>query len=339
MVAGRPDNAPVRIAILDDYLDTVRTLSAFSRLAGHDVTIWRDHCQDDDALAARLADTEVLVPIRERTRISGALLERLPRLRLISQRGSWPHIDVDACTRLGIVVSSDVHPGAPSHSTVELTWSLVLAAARRLPDQVVALKAGTWQTAIGTTLHGKRLGIYGYGRIGAAVAGIGRAFGMDVWTLSRPTSLERAAAEGVRAAPDRETFFAESDVLCLHLKLVEATRGIVTAEDLGLMKPSAILVNTSRADLIAPGALEAALRAGRPGQAAVDVYESEPVVGGDHALLALDDAICTPHLGYVTVEEWELIFAVAFDQITAFAAGAPINVVNPEALDGRRART
>jgi D-3-phosphoglycerate dehydrogenase len=328
----------MKIAILDDYLDTVRTLSCFAGLAEHDVTIWTDHCQDEDALAARLAEAEILVPIRERTQITGALLERLPKLRLISQRGSWPHIDVDACTRLGIVVSSDVHPGAPSHSTVELTWGLVLAAARRLPDQVAALKAGTWQTAIGTTLHGKRLGIYGYGRIGAAVAGIGRAFGMDVWTLSRPASLERAAADGVRAAPDREAFFAESDVLCLHLKLVDATRGIVTADDLARMKPTAILVNTSRAGLIAPGALEAALRAGRPGQAAVDVYESEPVVGGDHPLLALENALCTPHLGYVTVEEWELIFAAVVDQIAAFASGTPINVVNPEALAGNRTK-
>ena len=326
----------MKIAILDDYLDTVRTLQCFAGLAEHDVTIWTDHCQDDDVLAERLAETEVLVPIRERTQISGALLERLPKLRLISQRGSWPHIDIDACTRLGIVVSSDVHPGAPSYATAELTWGLVLSAARRLPEQVAALRAGTWQTWAGTTLHGKRLGIYGYGRIGAAVAGYGRAFGMDVWTWSRPKSLERAAEDGVRAAPDRATFFAESDVLCLHLKLVDATRGIVTADDLALMKPSALIVNTSRAGLIAPGALEAALRAGRPGQAAVDVYEAEPVVGGDHPLLALDNAICTPHLGYVTVEEWELIFTAVVDQIAAFAAGAPINVANPEALSGER---
>jgi D-3-phosphoglycerate dehydrogenase len=329
----------MRVAILDDYLDTVRTLSVFPRLADHEVTVWRDHVQDEDVLAERLAETEILVPIRERMQITGALLERLPKLRLISQRGSWPHIDVGACTRLGIVVSSDVHPGAPSHSTVELTWGLVLAAARRLPEQVAALKAGTWQTATGTTLHGKRLGIYGYGRIGAAVAAVGRAFGMDVWTLSRPASLERAAAEGVRAAPDREAFFAESDVLCLHLKLVDATRGIVTAADLARMKPTSILVNTSRAGLIAPGVLETALRAGRPGQAAVDVYDTEPVVGGDHPLLALDNAICTPHLGYVTAEELELIFTVVVDQIAAFAAGEPINVVNPDALRGdRRAR-
>jgi D-3-phosphoglycerate dehydrogenase len=329
---------PLRVAILDDYLDTVRTLPCFPRLAEHEVTIWRDHCPDEDVLAERLADAEVLVPIRERTRISGALLERLPKLRLISQRGSWPHIDLDACTRLGIVVSSDRHPGAPSHATAELTWGLILAAVRRIPEQVAALRAGTWQTAAGSTLHGKRLGIYGYGRVGSAVAAYGLAFGMDVWTWSRPASLERAAAEGVRAAPDRAALFAESDVLSLHLKLVDATRGIVTAEDLARMKPSALLVNTSRAGLIAPGVLEAALRAGRPGQAAVDVYESEPVTGGDHPLLALDNAICTPHLGYVTVEEWELIFSVVADQIAAYAAGRPINVVNPEALAGGRRR-
>jgi D-3-phosphoglycerate dehydrogenase len=322
----------MKVAILDDYFDTLRTLPCFSRLAGHEVTVWGDHCQDDDALAARLADAEALVLIRERTKISGALLERLPKLRLISQRSVHPHIDIAACTRLGVVVSSDLHPGAPSYAAAELTWGLVLAAMRRIPQEVAALKAGTWQTGLGSTLRGKRLGIYGYGRIGATVAGYGKAFGMRVWAWARPASLERAAADGVEAAPDKAAFFEESDILSLHMRLVDATRGIVTADDLARMKPSALIVNTSRADLIEPGALEAGLKAGRPGLGAVDVYEAEPIVGGGHPLLALDNAVCTPHLGYVTRDEWELQFADVFDQINAFAAGSPINVVNPEVL-------
>jgi D-3-phosphoglycerate dehydrogenase / 2-oxoglutarate reductase len=322
----------MKVAILDDYLDTVATLPCFSRLAGHEVTIWRDHCQDDDALAERLADTEALVLIRERTKIGGALLERLPNLRLISQRSASPHLDIAACTRLGVLVSSDLHPGTPSYAAAELTWGLVLAAVRRIPQEVAALKAGIWQTGVGSTLRGKRLGIYGYGRIGATVAGYGTAFGMQVWTWARPASLQRAAADGVRVAPDKEVFFEESDVLSLHLRLVDATRGIVTAHDLARMKPSALIVNTSRAGLIQTGALVAALNAGRPGQAAVDVYEHEPIVGADHPLLALQNAVCTPHLGYVTSDEWELQFADVFDQINAFAAGSPINVVNPDVL-------
>ncbi len=322
----------MKVAILDDYLDTLRTLRCFSRLAGHEVTVWGDHCQDDDALAARLADAEALVLIRERTTIGAGLLERLPKLRLISQRSAYTHIDVAACTRLGVVVSSDLHPGAPSYAAAELTWGLVLAAMRRIPQEAAALRAGTWQTGMGSTLRGKRLGIYGYGRIGATVAGYGRAFGMRVWAWARPASLERAAADGVAAAPDRAAFFEQSDVLSLHMRLVDATRGIVTARDLARMKPSALIVNTSRAGLIEPGALEEALRTGRPGGAAVDVYEAEPVTDAGHPLLVLDNAVCTPHLGYVTREEWELQFADVFDQINAFAEGSPINVVNPEVL-------
>jgi D-3-phosphoglycerate dehydrogenase len=322
----------MRVAILDDYFDTVRTLACFGKLAGHDVTIWNDHVQDDAVLAARLQDTEALVLIRERTKISGSLLERLPRLRLISQRSVYPHIDIEACTRLGVIVSSDQHTGTPSYGAAELTWALILAAARQLPQQVAALKQGRWQIGVGTTLRGKTLGIFGYGRIGATVAGYGRAFGMNVLVWSGPESLERAQADGFPAAPGKATFFSEADVVSLHLRLYPATRGIVGADDLGRMKPSAILVNTSRAGLIAPGALVEALQAGRPGMAAVDVFEDEPVTDPSYPLLTMDNVICTPHIGYVSRDEYETQFTDIFNQIVAYEAGGPINVVNPEVL-------
>jgi D-3-phosphoglycerate dehydrogenase len=322
----------MKIAILDDYFDTVRTLPCFSKLAGHEVTIWNDHVQDDAVLAERLRDTEVLVLIRERTKISGALLEQLPGLRLISQRSVYPHIDIPACTRLGVIVSSDQHTGTPSFAAAELTWALTLAAARQLPQQVAALKAGRWQIGVGTTLRGKTLGIFGYGRIGATVAGYGRAFGMNVSVWSGPESLERAHVDGFVAARSKAAFFGECDVISLHLRLYPATRGIVGADDLSRMKPTAILVNTSRAGLIAPGALVAALRAGRPGMAAVDVFEQEPVTDPSHPLLTMDNVICTPHIGYVSRDEYELQFTDIFRQITAYAEGTPINVVNPDVL-------
>jgi D-3-phosphoglycerate dehydrogenase len=322
----------MNVAILDDYNDTLRTLDCWHKLAGHEVKVWNDHVQDTDALAARLQDAEALVLIRERTRIRAPLLERLPKLRLISQRSVYPHIDIDACTRRGVVVSSSMHPGTPSYSTAEMTWALILAAVRDIPQQAAALKAGKWQTGVGTTLRGKTLGIYGYGRIGAVVAGYGRAFGMDVQVWAREATRAKARADGYAVAPSKEAFFAACDVITLHMRLVDATRGIVTAADLARMKPTALLVNTSRAPLIEPGALVSALRAGRPGKAAVDVYEEEPLTGGRHPLLAMDNVICTPHLGYVTREEYEVQFADIFDQVVAFAAGAPINVVNPEVL-------
>jgi D-3-phosphoglycerate dehydrogenase / 2-oxoglutarate reductase len=322
----------LRISILDDYHDTLRTLPCFSKLEGHDVTIWNDHVEDVDALAERLRDAEALVLIRERTEIRGPLLRRLPKLRLISQRSVYPHIDVDECTRLGVVVSSGQHPGTPSYATAELTWGLVLAAARQIPQQTAALRAGRWQIGVGSTLRGKTLGIYGYGRIGSVVAGYGTAFGMKVLVWAREASLARARADGHAVAPSKEALFEECDVLSLHMRLVEATRGIVTAADLARMKPTAVLVNTSRAPLIEPGALVDALRAGRPGFAAVDVYEHEPLTDPDDPLLRMDNVVCTPHIGYVTREEYELQFSDVFDQIVADAAGSPINVVNPAAL-------
>jgi D-3-phosphoglycerate dehydrogenase / 2-oxoglutarate reductase len=322
----------MKVSILDDYHDTLRTLECFEKLRGHDVAIWNDHLQEVEALAKRLVDTEALVLIRERTQIRAPLLERLPMLRLISQRSVWPHIDIDACTRLGIIVSSSMHAGTPSYATAELTWGLILAAARQIPRQMNSLRAGTWQTGVGSTIRGKTLGIFGYGRIGAVVAGYGKAFGMKVLVWARWDSLERAKKDGHTVAANKEAFFAECDVLSLHMRLVDATRGIVAAADLARMKPTAILVNTSRAPLIAPGALVAALKAGRPGFAAVDVYEKEPLRDTADPLLNLPNVVCTPHIGYVSREEYELQFADIFDQIVSYATGNPTNVVNPDVL-------
>jgi D-3-phosphoglycerate dehydrogenase len=325
----------MKVAILDDWFDTLRTLDCFGRLADHDVTVFEDHVEDVDLLAERLREHEALVLIRERTEVRAPLVERLPRLRLISQRSVYPHIDVDACTRAGVVVSSNLHADSPSYATAELTWGLVLAAMRQIPQQMQSLRAGTWQAGVGRTLRSRTLGVYGYGRIGAVVAGYGRAFGMGVQVWGRPEALARAAADGHTPAASREAFFETSDVLSLHLRLVDATRGLVTAADLARMKPTAILVNTSRAGLVEPGALVAALRAGRPGGAAVDVFEDEPLRDPEHPLLTLPNVVATPHIGYVTREEWDLQFADVFDQINAYAAGRPINVVNPEALRRR----
>lgn len=322
----------MKITILDDYFDTLRTLPCFAKLAGHEVTIWNDHEQDVDRLAGRLAATEVLVLFRERTQIRAPLLERLPRLKLISQRSVYPHIDIDACTRLGIVVSSSQHAGTPSYAAAELTWALALAASRLLPQQIEALKTGRWQMGVGSTLRGKTLGIYGYGRIGATVAGYGHAFGMRVLVWSREKTREDARRDGLEVAPDKLTFFRECDVLSLHMRLVDATRGIVTRADLAEMKPTAILVNTSRAPLIEPGALVAALQAGRPGMAAIDVFEKEPVLDTDHPLLNMPNVIATPHIGYVSRDEYEVQFSDIFDQIVDYAAGTPSHVVNPAVL-------
>ena len=322
----------MRVSILDDYDDTLRTLDCFEKLDRHEVTVFTDHIQDVDQLADRLHDCEALVLIRERTEIRAPLLERLPELRLISQRSVYPHIDVDACTRLGIVVSSNLHAGSPSYATAELTWALVLAAMRQLPQQVASLKAGSWQAGVGRTVSFKTLGIYGYGRIGKVVAGYGHAFGMNVVVWASETSRAKATADGIAVADSKETFFRTCDIVSLHMRLVDATRGIITVTDLARMKPTALLVNTSRAGLIEPGALVDALRAGRPGMAAVDVYDDEPLLDTTHPLLTMNNVVCTPHIGYVTRDEWEVQFADVFDQINAHDTGTPINVVNPDVL-------
>jgi D-3-phosphoglycerate dehydrogenase len=323
----------MRVAILDDYFDTLRTLHCFRLLDRHEVTVFNDHVQDTDQLAERLLAFDALVLIRERTAIREPLLERLPNLRLISQRSVYPHIDVDACTRLGILVCSNLHPGSASVSTAELTWALVLAALRQIPQQMRSLQEGSWQAGVGTELAGKGLGIFGYGRIGRVVAGYATAFGMGVQVWGREPSRQAALADGYLVAESKRAFFSSSDVLTLHMRLVEDTRGIVTAEDLDVMKPTALLVNTSRAALIAPGALLASLKRGRPGFAALDVYETEPVRDRDDPLLSLPNVVCTPHIGYVTREEWELQFTDVFEQINAYEDGRPINAVNPEALE------
>jgi D-3-phosphoglycerate dehydrogenase len=322
----------MKVSILDDYHDTLRTLEAFKKLAGHEVTVWNDHVQDTEPLAQRLHDAEALVLIRERTKIRAPLLEQLPKLKLISQRSVFPHIDVDACTRLGVLLCSNQGFSMPSYATAELTWGMIIASLRDIPLQMASLKAGTWQAGVGNTLRGKTLGIFGYGRIGAVVAGYGKAFGMKVLVWSRDASQAKARADGHAVAESKQAFFEQSDVVSLHLRLIDATRGIVTAADLAHMKPTALIVNTSRAPLIAPGALVAALKAGRPGKAAVDVYEEEPLRDTAHPLLNMPNVVCTPHLGYVTREDHEIAFAEIFEQINAYAVGKPINVVNPEAL-------
>lgn len=326
----------MKVTILDDYFNTVPTLVCFDRIRDHDVTVWNDHTDDVDELALRLRDTEVLVLIRERTAVRTALLERLDNLQLISQRSVFPHIDVDTCTRLGIVVSSDLHQGTVSYATAELTWGLVLASMRRIPQHVASMKRGQWQESVGRSLVHRTLGIYGYGRIGRVVADYGHAFGMDVVYWASDGSRERARADGAIVAHSREEFFARCDVLTLHMRLVDATRGIVTREDLDRMKPTALLVNTSRSGLIAPGALLDALHSGHPGMAALDVFDVEPLVDIHDPLLGMDNVICTPHVGYVTLDEWEVQFSDIFDQITSFAMGTPTNVVNPLVLAHRR---
>ena len=328
----------MKISILDDYFDTLRTLPCFSKLAGHEIEIWNDHVQDADVLAGRLKDTECLVLIRERTKIQSALLERLPKLKLISQRSVYPHIDIEACTRFGVVVSSSQHVDSPSYAAAELTWALILASARQLPQQMASLKAGKWQTGVGMTLREKTLGIFGYGRIGATVAGYGKAFGMNVLIWARKESLGRARLDGYATARSKAEFFETCDVISLHMRLVPATRHIVQAADLTRMKPNAIFINTSRAQLMEPAALVAALDQGRPGFAAVDVFEDEPVRNVTLPLLQFKQVVATPHIGYVTREEFEMQFSDVFDQIVAFAIGKPINVVNPNVLPatGRR---
>ncbi|HKD68639.1 MAG TPA: D-2-hydroxyacid dehydrogenase family protein [Candidatus Binataceae bacterium] len=323
----------MKITILDDYQNAVRAMACFQKLSGHDVTIWNDHTKDVDTLARRLKETQALVLIRERTPITAPLLERLDQLKIISHVGPYPHVEVDACTRRGVAFCSRMGAGVPSYATAEFTWGLVLAALRNIPQEVAALKSGKWQAyPVGVGLRGKTLGVYAYGLIGGVVAGYGKAFGMKVIAWGREASKTRAVAGGFEVAPSREALFAESDVLSLHIPLVPETRAIVTAADLAHMKPGALLVNTSRAGIIAPGALEAALRAGRPARAAVDVFEEEPAPAG-YPLLSMDNVVCTPHLGYVEGTQLEFILSMCFDQILEYAAGRPINVINPAALE------
>lgn len=322
------------IAIPDDYQGLVPRLDCFSRLAGHDVRVLREPIRDTAALAERLQEAEVIVPIRERTRFTRGLIARLPRLKLIAQTGrSVNHIDVSACTERGIAVAAGSH--SSPHTVAEHTWALVLATLRRIPEETRLMREGRWRGTFSTGLHGRTLGVFGCGTIGSLVAGVGKSFGMRVLAWGRERSLERARAAGYDIAPGKAELFAQSDVLSLHVRLSDATRGIVTAEDLARMKPAALLVNTARAELIIPGALAEALERGRPGAAAVDVYEEEPVLNGDHPLLAMENATCTPHSAWLEKRTMELYFGEAFDQVAAFAKGAPVKLVNPEVLSGR----
>lgn len=324
----------MKVHILDDWFGTLRGLACFQRLASHDVTVWTDHVEDVAELAARLTEAEALVLFRERTRITAPLLERLPNLKLISQRSVYPHIDVDACTANGVLLCSNMHAGTPSYAAAELTFGLILAGVRQIPQQMGSLKSGNWQMGVGKTLRGRTLGLYGYGRIAKAVAGYADAFGMNIVWWSSEEGRARARTDGVAVADSREAFFADSDVVSIHVRLKPTTHGIVTAEDLMRMRPSALFVNTSRAGLIAPGALLDALNAGRPGMAAIDVFDVEPLTDAGDPLLAHPNLIGTPHIGYVTEDEFDLQFSDIFDQINAFADGAPIHMINPEAAIG-----
>lgn len=320
----------MHIVIPDDYQNCVRHLDAFKQLNGHQVTIYNDTVSDIDTLATRFADADALVLTRERTAITPALLARLPKLKIISQTGKVSnHLKLGDCTARGVAVAEGI--GGPV-ATAELTWALLLAAMRHLPQEVARLKAGQWQHTLGRQVKGKRLGVWAYGKIGKIVAGYGKAFGMHVWVWGRAGSVAAAQADGFAAAPSRDAFFAESDIVSLHVRLNADTRGLIKAADLARMKSDALIVNTSRAELIEFDALANALKAGRPGFAAVDVYESEPVLGAQHPLLALPNAVCTPHLGYVEASNYEMYYGDAFGNIIAFAAGRPKNIANPEVL-------
>jgi D-3-phosphoglycerate dehydrogenase / 2-oxoglutarate reductase len=335
----------MNIIILDDYQDAVRKLRCAQVLEPHSAKVFTNTVKGHGQLAVRLRDAEVLVLIRERTHFPRGLLEKLPKLRLIAQTGRvGSHIDVKAATEFGVAVAEGVgSPVAPA----ELTWALTMAAMRRLPHYVGNLKHGAWQQAglkaasmpanfgIGMQLEGKTLGIWGYGKIGQRVAAYGRAFGMQVQVWGSEASRQRAVADGYQAAPDRTSFFATSDVLSLHLRLADSTRGCVTLDLLSAMKPTSLLVNTARAELIAEHALVAGLNRGRPGMAAVDVFESEPTLQG-HPLLRLENAVCTPHIGYVEQDSYELYFKAAFENVINFINGSPSNLVNPEALQVKR---
>jgi D-3-phosphoglycerate dehydrogenase len=321
----------MKIAIIDDYQDAFRRLDCVKRLAGHELVTYTDTEKDPARLAARLQDADILVLTQQRSKMPRAVLEKLPKLKLISQTGrNANHIDLAACTEKGIVVSAG-GAGNPN-PTAELAWGLILAALRRIPQEVQRLKNGQWQGSVGSGLSGRTLGIYAYGRIGSLVAQVGKAFGMRVWCWGREGSTAKAKAAGYEVAPSREAFFAESDVISLHLPLNDGTRGIVTAEDLARMKTTALIVNTSRAPIIARDALVNALKAGRPGRAAIDVYEDEPVLNAAHPLIGMDNVVCTPHLGYVEERTYEAYYGAAVEQILAFVDGKPVNVANPEVL-------
>ncbi|MBC6442517.1 MAG: D-2-hydroxyacid dehydrogenase family protein [Rhodobacteraceae bacterium] len=322
----------MKIHILDDWLDTLRGLPCFEMLANHDVTVWTDHEPDPVRLAQHVYAAEALVLFRERTKIGAELLSLLPNLRLISQRSVYPHIDLDACTLNGVLLCSDMHSDTPSYAAAEHTLALMLASYRQIPDQVNSIRNGDWQAGIGRTLRGRILGLYGYGRIARAVAGYARAIGMKTIWWGSEEGRKRALEDGATIADSRAAFFGDSDIVSIHVRLKPGNHGIITAEDLGLMRDRALFINTSRSGLIAPGALEAEVAKGRI-CAAVDVFDQEPLTDPAHPLLTHPNVLPTPHIGYVTEDELDLQFTDIFGQVNAFAAGQPINMINPAVRD------
>ncbi|QCO57941.1 D-2-hydroxyacid dehydrogenase family protein (plasmid) [Pseudorhodobacter turbinis] len=320
----------MKVHILDDWFDTLRGLPCFAKLKGHDVTVWNAHFRSTDLLAEKLGQAETLVLFRERTPITADLLHRLPNLKLISQRSVYPHVDVPACTAQGVLLCSNMKADGHSVAAAELTWALMLACARQLTAQNASIKAGQWQMGVGQSLAGRRLGLYGYGRIARAVAGYARAFGMEVVWWASEQGRARALADGETVAESRAAFFAESDFISLHVRMKPETKGIITAADLTLMKPSASFINTSRAGLVERGALLTAMHAGRPGRAGIDVFETEPLTDANDPLVHHPNVIATPHIGFVTEDELDSQFADIFDQINAYTSGAPIHMINPE---------
>ncbi|GAA3868453.1 D-2-hydroxyacid dehydrogenase family protein [Celeribacter arenosi] len=317
----------MKVHILDDWFDTLRHLPSFRKLHDHDVTIWTDKAKSEDVLVSRLADAEAVVLFRDRTAITATLLARLPKLKLISQRSSYGHIDIEACARSGVTVCSNMSEGRASIAAAELTFTLLLAAARRLPDQLESLQAGTWQAGVGQSLAGRKLGLYGYGKIAKQVAKYARAFDMEVWWWASEEGRARARSDGETVAPSREAFFAQSDAISLHVRATPTTRGIISGGDLSTMKPGAIFINTSRAALLAKGAIEMACDATGPGRICLDVFDREPMSAPVDAILSHPKIIATPHIGFVTEDELDFQFNDIYDQIVAFAQGAPIHVV------------
>ena len=325
----------MKVHLLDDWFDTLRTLPSFARLADHDVTIWTDHVQDTDGLSERLADADAIVLFRERTQITADLLARLPKLKLISQRSAYPHVDVDACTANNVLLSSNMSGGGHSVAAAELTWTLILACDRQLVAQNIAIKAGEWQIGLGQTVSGRTLGLYGYCKIARAVAGYARAFGMNVVWWGSGDGRARALADRETIAASRAAFFADSDFVSVHVRLTPKSRGIITAADLAQMKPSASFINTSRAGLVEPGAMLSAMQAGRPGRAGIDVFEIEPLTDAHDILVHQPNVIATPHIGYVTEDELNMQSNDIYGQINAYASGAPIHMIHPEVWDVR----
>ena len=322
----------MKVAVLDDWFDTLRHLPCYRHLDGMDVTVFTDHEPDQERLAERLRPFDAITLFRERTPITAGLLARLPNLRLISQRSVYPHVDVAACTARGVLLCSNMHSGTPSFAASEHTWALIMAAMRQIPQQMHSLHRGQWQIGVGKTLMGRTLGLYGYGRIAKAVATYAAAFGMRVIWWGSEEGRAQARADNQTLASSRAAFFAEPDVVSVHVRLKPATRGIIGFDDLSAMRPDALFVNTSRAGLIEPGALLRALDAGRPGQAALDVFDQEPISWADDPLATHPSVTATPHIGFVTEDELDLQFNDIFEQVACFAKGAPIHAINPEAV-------